>query len=325
MKSIINIKVKNKEKNLRIDILLSNQNIKLSRSRVKSLILENNLKINNIIITEPSKRVKLNDEIHFEISEPKKETLEPFKYSLDIIHEDNNLIVINKAAGISIHPGPGNYNNTIVNALINYGGHSLSNIGNELRPGIVHRIDKDTSGLIVVAKNNFSHEILSKQFSKHSITRVYLALVWGKMRPQSGKIETFIIRSSRNRQMMEVSSKKGKLAITNYKTLEVFENNKIPTFSLVECKLETGRTHQIRVHLSFKGNNILGDKKYKKKFKKFANIDPEFEELITGLNRQFLHAKKLGFRHPKSNERMEFSSKLPAELDKIIKKLRKIK
>ena len=325
MKSIINIKVKNKEKNLRIDILLSNQNIKLSRSRVKSLILENNLKINNVIITEPSKRVKLNDEIHFEISEPKKETLEPFKYSLDIIHEDNNLIVINKAAGISIHPGPGNYNNTIVNALINYGGHSLSNIGNELRPGIVHRIDKDTSGLIVVAKNNFSHEILSKQFSKHSITRVYLALVWGKMRPQSGKIETFIIRSSRNRQMMEVSSKKGKLAITNYKTLEVFENNKIPTFSLVECKLETGRTHQIRVHLSFKGNNILGDKKYKKKFKKFANIDPEFEELITGLNRQFLHAKKLGFRHPKNNERMEFSSKLPVDLDKIIKKLRKIK
>tara|TARA_Y100000994_G_C15295481_1_gene277275 strand:- start:144 stop:518 length:375 start_codon:yes stop_codon:yes gene_type:complete len=124
---------------------------------------------------------------------------------------------------------------------------------------------------------------------------------------------------------MEVSSKKGKNAVTNYKTLEIFENNQIPTFSLVECKLETGRTHQIRVHLSYKGNNILGDKKYKKKFKKFANIDPELEELITGLNRQFLHAKKLGFRHPKNNERVEFSSKLPGDLDKILKKLRKIK
>ncbi len=325
MKSIINIKVKNKEKNLRIDILLSNQNIKLSRSRVKSLILENNLKINNVIVTNPSKRIKLNDEIHFEVSEPKKETLEPFNYSLEIIHEDNDLIIINKAAGISIHPGPGNYSNTIVNALINYGGNNLSNIGNELRPGIVHRIDKDTSGLIVVAKNNSSHENLSKQFSEHSITRVYLALVWGKVRPQSGKIETFITRSSRNRQIMEVSSKKGKKAVTNYKTLEVFENDRIPTFSLVECRLETGRTHQIRVHLSYKGNNILGDKKYKKKFKKIVNIDSDLEEMIIKLNRQFLHAKKLGFNHPKNHERMEFSSKLPVELEKILKKLRKIK
>ena len=150
-----------------------------------------------------------------------------------------------------MHPGPGNYNNTIVNALIDYDSKNLSNIGNELRPGIVHRIDKDTSGLIVIAKNNISHENLSKQFSDHSITRVYQALVWGKIRPQNGKIETFITRSSRNRQMMEVSSKKGKKAVTNYKTLEIFEDEKIPTFSLVECKLETGRTHQIRVHLSY--------------------------------------------------------------------------
>ena len=325
MKSIINIKVKNKEKNFRIDILLSNQDNKLSRSRVKSLILENKLKINNIIITDPSKKIKLNDEIHFEVSEPKKETLKPYKYPLDIVHEDQDLIVINKSSGISMHPGPGNYDNTIVNALINYGGNNLSNIGNELRPGIVHRIDKDTSGLIVVAKNNISHENLSKQFSDHSITRVYQALVWGKIRPQNGKIETYITRSSKNRQMMEVSSKKGKKATTNYKTLEVFENEKIPTFSLVECKLQTGRTHQIRVHLSYKGNNILGDKKYKKKYKKITNIDRELEKSITALNRQFLHAKTIGFNHPKNNLRYEFKSKLPADLDQILKKLRKIK
>ena len=325
MKSIINIKVKNKEKNLRIDILLSNQDNKLSRSRVKSLILENKLKINNIIINDPSKKIKLNDEIYFEISEPEKETLEPFKYPLDIVHEDKDLIVINKSAGISMHPGPGNYDNTIVNALINYDNKNLSNIGNDLRPGIVHRIDKDTSGLIVIAKNNISHENLSKQFSDHSITRVYQALVWGKIRPQNGKIETFITRSSRNRQMMEVSSKKGKKAVTNYKTLEIFEDEKIPTFSLVECKLETGRTHQIRVHLSYKGNNILGDKKYKKQFKKFLGIDSELEDSIISLNRQFLHAKTIGFIHPTNNTRLEFTSKLPSDLEQILKKLRKIK
>ena len=324
MKSFINIKVKNKEKNLRIDILLSNQDNKLSRSRVKSLILENKLRINNIIITDPSKKIKLNDEIYFEISEPKKETLEPFEYPLDIIHEDRDLIVINKSAGISMHPGPGNYDNTIVNALINYDSNNLSNIGNELRPGIVHRIDKDTSGLIVIAKNNISHENLSKQFSDHSITRVYQALVWGKIRPQNGKIETYITRSSRNRQMMEVSSKKGKRAITNYKTLEIFENKKIPTFSLVECKLETGRTHQIRVHLSFKGNNILGDKKYKKKYKKFKNIDSKLENLLLKLDRQFLHAKTLGFTHPVNGKKIEFSSFLPQELENILKTLRKL-
>ncbi len=324
MKSNINIKVKNKEKNLRIDILLSNQDDKLSRSRVKNLILKNNLKINNIVVKDPSRKVKIGDEIFFEVVEPKKETLSPFNYPLEIIHEDDDLIVINKSAGISMHPGPGNYDNTIVNALINYTGNNLSRIGNELRPGIVHRIDKDTSGLIVIAKNNFSHENLSNQFSKHTITRVYQALVWGKIRPQNGKIETFITRSSRNRQMMEVSLKKGKKAITHYKTLETFENDKVPTFSLVECRLETGRTHQIRVHFSNKGNHILGDKKYKKKYKKFLNINTELEEKINSLSRHFLHAKTLGFSHPKNNKRMEFKSKLPLNLENILKKLRKI-
>ena len=323
MKKLINIKIGNNEIKLRVDILLSNQNIKLSRSRVKNLILENKLKINNLIVNDPSRKVKLDDRIYFEIIDEKKESLKPFKYSLNIIYEDNDLIVIDKPAGISMHPGPGNYDNTIVNALINYVGSNLSNIGSNLRPGIVHRIDKDTSGLIVVAKNNFSHEYLSRQFSDHSIERIYQALVWGKLRPQNGKIETFINRSSRNRQLMEVSSIKGKKAITNYKTLNIFEAEKIPTLSLVECKLETGRTHQIRVHLSNTGNHILGDKKYKKKFKKIINIDPNIEQLILGLKRQFLHAKTLGFNHPKKNERLNFSSKLPSDLENILKILRK--
>ena len=223
-----------------------------------------------------------------------------------------------------MHPGAGNYDNTIVNALMHYCKGNLSNIGDELRPGIVHRIDKDTSGLVVIAKNNETHEDLSKQFNKHTINRIYQLMIWGKLRPQSGKIETLITRSSRNRQLMEVGITKGKRATTNYKTLEVFENDKTPTLSLVECKLETGRTHQIRVHMSYKGNNILGDKKYKKKFKKLKNIDIDLEKSLYKLNRQFLHAKTLGFVHPKSGKELEFSSILPQDLENILKMLRNI-
>ena len=221
-----------------------------------------------------------------------------------------------------MHPGAGNYDNTLVNALINYDSKSLSTIGDELRPGIVHRIDKDTSGLVVIAKNNFVHENLSNQFNEHSINRTYQALIWGKLRPKNGKIETLITRSSKNRQLMEVGIIKGKKAVTNYKTLEIFENTKSPLFSLVECKLETGRTHQIRVHMSYKGNNILGDRKYKKKFKKFKNIDEDLEKLILNLKRQFLHAKTLGFKHPKTGKNIEFTSNLPNDLNLILKKLK---
>jgi len=149
-------------------------------------------------------------------------------------------------------------------------------------------------------------------------------MIWGKLRPQCGKIGTLITRSSRNRQLMEVGITKGKKAITNYKTLEIFENNKTPTLSLVECKLETGRTHQIRVHMSYKGNNILGDNKYKKKFKKLKNIDINLEKSLYKLNRQFLHAKTLGFTHPKSDKELEFSSILPQDLENILKMLRNI-
>ena len=221
-----------------------------------------------------------------------------------------------------MHPGAGNFDKTIVNALINYDKNSLSNIGDELRPGIVHRIDKNTSGLIVVAKNNETHENLSIQFSKHSITRVYQLLIWGKVKPSKGKIETFITRSSKNRQMMEVSRTKGKKAITNYKTIEIFENEYTPTLSLLECKLETGRTHQIRVHMNFMGNSIVGDDKYKKKFKKIKNINATLEKKLINLKRQFLHAQTIGFIHPKKNKEMIFNSILPQELEIILKMLR---
>ena len=322
MKNIINLIVNDSNKNQRVDVFINKCENSLSRTRIKNLILKKKLKINDIVSKDPSKKLVVGDKIELDIPEPEKASLKHYDYKLDIVFEDNDLLIINKSAGISIHPGAGNYDNTIVNALINYCGTNLSNIGDELRPGIVHRIDKDTSGLIVVAKNNISHENLSKQFNTHTIKRVYQALIWGKLRPQSGKIETLITRSSKNRQMMEVGITKGKKAITNYKTLEVFENDKVPTLSLIECELQTGRTHQIRVHMSHKGNNILGDKKYKKRFKKFKNIDEELEKSILKLDRQFLHAKMLGFIHPKSGKELEFSSILPHELENILKTLR---
>jgi len=324
MKNIINLIVNESENGTRIDLYLSKKKNEISRTRIKNLILKENLKINNLIIKDPSKKVFTSDKVIFEIPEPRTVSLKPYDYKLDIVFEDEDLIVINKFSGISMHPSVGNYDNTIVNALINYD-RKLSNIGDELRPGIVHRIDKDTSGLIVVAKNNVTHENLSNQFAKHTITRVYQTLIWGKLKPQNGKIETLITRSNKNRQMMAVGTFKGKKAITKYKTLEVFENKKIPTFSLVECKLETGRTHQIRVHMSHKGNNILGDKKYKKKYKKIKNSDPKLEESILKLDRQFLHAKILGFIHPRTGKHFEFSSNLPKNLNNILKKLRNTK
>ena len=322
MKKNISFIVEESEKNLRADVLINRKEKLISRTRIKNLILKAKLKVNNEIIKDPSRKMKKGDKLNLEIPKPKKASLKPYNFKLDIIHEDEHLLIINKPAGIIMHPGAGNYDQTIVNALMHYDKDSLSTIGDELRPGIVHRIDKNTSGLVVIAKNNETHESLTKQFNNHTISRIYHLLIWGKLRPSIGKIDTYIVRSSRNRQLMEVSKSKGKRAITNYKTLEVFENNKTPTFSLVECKLETGRTHQIRVHMTYLGNSIVGDDKYKKKYKKIKGIDIELENSISKLNRQFLHAKTIGFVHPKTNKKMSFSSILPKELNNLLKMLR---
>ena len=260
MKKIINLLVGTQDDILRVDQFINKYEKDLSRSKIKNLILKKNLSINNKLNEDPSKKTKINDRISLIIPEPEEVNLKPFEYKIEIIYEDNDLLVLNKKADISMHPGAGNKDRTLVNALINYK-KKLSNINGELRPGIVHRIDKHTSGLVVIAKNNFTHENLSNQFSEHSIERKYQTLVWGKLRPSNGRIETLITRSSKNRQLMSVSLSKGKNSITNYKTLEIFEKETVPTFSLIECKLETGRTHQIRVHMSYKGNNIVGDQK----------------------------------------------------------------
>ena len=322
MEKKINLIVKEEDKNLRVDVFINKKENDVSRTRVKNLILDNQLKLNNKTIIDPSKKVSIGDKLELTISNLKKPSLKPYNYKLDIVFEDEDLIVLNKPAGIIMHPGAGNFDNTIVNALINYNKNSLSNIGDELRPGIVHRIDKNTSGLVLIAKNNQAHENLSLQFNKHTIRRVYELLIWGKIRPSKGRIETLISRSSKNRQLMEVSNTKGKKAITNYKTLEIFENKNTPTLSLLECKLETGRTHQIRVHMKYLGNSIVGDDKYKKKFKRIKDIDPLLEKRITNLKRQFLHAKTIGFIHPRKNKEMIFNSILPHDLEIILKILR---
>ena len=322
MNKIINLIVDENNQSKRVDVFLSKYEKKISRTKIKNLIEKGYLEINNLKVLEPSKKVNIKDKIKLEVPELKKLEIKPYKYKLDIIYEDNDVMIINKPAGLVVHPGAGNFDNTLVNALIDYDKKNLSSINGELRPGIVHRLDKDTSGVIIVAKNNFAHVHLSKQFNEHSIDRKYIALVWGKLRPQKGEIKTFITRSSKNRQLMDVSQTKGKLAITNYKTIEIYENARVPTLSLVEYRLKTGRTHQIRVHMKFKGNPILGDKSYKKKLKKLKDVDPELNEIIKKIDRQCLHAKSLGFLHPTKNQRLFFESKLPNDLHKIVKKLR---
>ncbi len=324
MKKIIKLFVEDQNPSKRLDTFISSKVIDFSRTRIKNLILEGNIKVNNKVCYSPAKKINLNDNLLVEIPLPKKAFIKPYKYNLDIMFEDSDIIIVNKPAGLVVHPGAGNTENTLVNALINYCKKNLSSIGGELRPGIIHRLDKDTSGILVVAKNDKAHINLSKQFSDHTINRKYEALVWGALRPQNGIIKSYIKRSNKNRQLMETSFVKGKSAITNYKTLEIFQGNKIPTLSLVECKLETGRTHQIRVHMSHKGNSIIGDKSYQKKNKKFKKIDMELNSMLKNINRQFLHAKSLGFIHPSTNKKVCFEVSLPKELLKLVKKLRNL-
>ena len=303
----------------RIDKFLQSQINERSRTRLQALIRNGQVKLNNTIINSTSKKIKSADQIKVNFPSPKETPIKPNKIPLDILYDDDDLIVINKSPGVVVHPGAGNYEKTIVNGLIFKYKNNLSSVGGKLRPGIVHRIDKDTSGVIVVAKNDVAHINLSEQFSNHTIKRVYEALVWGSLKPQNGKIREKISRSVKNRQLMAVRREKGKISITNYKTLKIFQNLNIPKISLIECKLETGRTHQIRVHMNFKGNPILGDKSYGKTKKKFRKIDLCLEKKINNFNRQALHAKSLGFIHPTTKKEIFFEARRPKDFDNLIK------
>ena len=308
----------------RLDIILSQKITDLTRSNLKKIIESNNVNIDNVKTNSPSKKIKLNQEISVKFDIVEIDKVLPKKIKLDIIFEDKDLLIINKPSGMVVHPGAGNYNNTLVNALVYKYKNKLSDFNGSLRPGIVHRIDKETSGLLVVAKNNLSHAKLGKQFSDHTILRKYLALIWGVVRPLNGKIETLISRNKKNRQLMAVSDFNGKKAVTNYKTLKVFDIKDIPKISLIECQLETGRTHQIRVHMQYKGSPLLGDKQYGKKNLKFKKLNKDFEDKLILLNGQALHAKSLGFIHPTKNTIVNFDSKPQKDFKKLLNLLEKL-
>ena len=315
--------VEKDDSKVRLDKYLAYKLKNFTRTHIKRIILSENVHINDKIIPFPSQKLRIGDQIKLSIIENKKEHIKSQKIKIDIVYEDKDLIIVNKPSGMVVHPGAGNKDGTLVNGLLHLYNENLSNINGSSRPGIVHRIDKDTSGLIVIAKNNFSHAKLSEQFSRHTIKRKYIALIWGVVRPLNGRVTTLLSRNKKNRQLMSVSEVRGKKAITNYKTLKVYSSKEIPKISLVECLLETGRTHQIRVHLSYKGNGLVGDKKYGKKKLKFRKINKSFEKILLNFKRQALHAKELGFIHPTKNTEMKFNSKLPLDFKKMLDLLEK--
>ena len=318
MNNTIKFLVKNNDNGERADIFLSKKVKNLTRSFLKKLIKKNLLKVNDKIINSPSIKLKKNDNVEITVIYNQEQKLTPKNIKINVIYEDKDILIINKQKGLVVHPGAGNFKDTLANALAYKYKNNLSNINGKLRPGIIHRIDKDTSGLLVVAKNNTSHSILGKQFSEHTIKRKYKCLVWGILRPLNGKIDTLISRSKRNRQLMTVSEISGKRAITNYKTIRTFFKKDIPKISLMECELETGRTHQIRVHLNYKGISIIGDKQYGKRMLKFKKINKELSTLLKNLQGQLLHAETLEFIHPTKNKWIKFKSELPEDFEKML-------
>ncbi len=318
MNNTIKLSVDHENSGKRLDVFLSDNINHLTRSFLKKLIENKQVKLNSILSLSPSFKVKYKDKVVINVKQKDTHSIIPKKINLDVIYEDKSILVINKPKGMIVHPGAGNYDNTLVNALLFRNEKNLSNINGNLRPGIVHRIDKDTSGLLVIAKNNLAHANLGIQFSNHSIKRKYLCLSWGVIRPLNGKIITLITRDKKNRQLMTVSDLNGKKAITNYKTVKVFNIKNVPKISLLECELETGRTHQIRVHLKYKGTSLLGDKQYGKKNLKFKKVNNEFFIKLNQLSGQALHAKTLEFVHPTTKKWMSFNSDLPDGFKKIL-------
>ena len=321
MNNTIKFSVDTQNNGKRLDVFLTENIENYTRSFLKKLIENKHVKLNNNLLVSPSTKIKFKDQIIVHIFQKNNQDIIPKKIKLDIVFEDEDILVLNKPKGMVVHPGAGNNENTLVNALLFKYKKNLSDINGALRPGIVHRIDKETSGLLVIAKNNLAHSNLGNQFSKHTIKRKYLCLSWGVIRPLSGKISTLISRDKKNRQLMTVSDVNGKKAITNYKTIKVFNIKNIPKISLIECELETGRTHQIRVHLKYKGTSLLGDKQYGKKNIKFKKINNEFFDKLNKLSGQALHAKTLEFTHPVNKKWMSFNSDLPSSFKKILKLL----
>lgn len=303
--------------NMRLDKFLTLQS-GFSRSEIQRLIKGGNVLLNGEPIADTSYQVKENECFEVIVPEPVQSSATPEDIALVIVYEDDDLLVIDKPAGMVVHEGAGVHTGTLVNALLHHCGASLSGIGGVKRPGIVHRIDKQTSGLLVIAKNDAAHINLSAQFEKHTIKRTYFAFVYGVPNPTSGTISGNIGRSKFDRKKMALLQSGGKPAVTHYETLEIFGR----FASLVRCNLETGRTHQIRVHLSSKGHHLIGDSTYRAKGLSSLRIPSELKDELISFPRQALHAATLGFIHPKTKKELYFESPLPDDLQALLQKLR---
>lgn len=306
----------------RLDKFLSEHLPELSRSRIQALLAQGMVTLQDQVITDSSAKVKPLDRFTLVIPPPVPTHMLAQDIALDIIYEDSDLLVINKQAGLTVHPAPGHADGTLVNALLAHCGESLSGIGGVTRPGIVHRIDKDTSGLLVVAKNDTAHNALSAQLADRSLSRTYHAICWGVPVPAKGTITGNIGRSISNRQKMAMVKSGGKPATTHYHLREDFT-----IASLIECKLETGRTHQIRVHLTHLGHPLVGDPVYgqttesRLKSNLSKSLPKATREALLAFNRQALHALKMGFIHPASGKAMTFEAPLPDDMRELIKVL----
>ena len=298
---------------------LKQQDPSLSRVRLQALIEQGKLLFNNQPVLSPKTALR-EGTYTLEIPSVEKSCLKPQDIPFEIVFEDEDLIVINKPSGLTVHPGAGQHDGTLVNALLHAFGEKLSGIGGVRRPGIVHRLDKETSGLMVVAKNDFAHQKLSEQFADHTLARTYICFVYGKLAPVKGTVSTFIARHAVNRQKMAVtkSEQRGKRAITHYKVLKTFQNfdNALQFISMVECKLETGRTHQIRVHMNHIGHPLVGDPVYGKK-----TIPECWKKKVGDFKRQALHAKEIEFLHPRTGALVTFTSEFPQDMRDLLEAL----
>lgn len=303
--NIIEINLDDEHKGIRLDLVIASMLEDYSRSFVQKLFEKGAIEVNGSLCTEKKRKAASGDVVRVTIPEPERLEVSAEDIPLEIVYEDEDVLVVNKPAGMVVHPAPGNYTGTLVNALMYHCGDQLSSINGVIRPGIVHRIDKDTSGLLMVAKNDKAHNSLSQQLSEHSITRRYRAIVYSNFKEDEGTVDRPIGRDPKNRLRNAVIDINSKPAVTHYKVLERFGN-----FTLIEARLETGRTHQIRVHMSYLRHPLLGDELY----------GPAKNKV--GAKRQMLHAGILGFVHPSTGEYMEFTSPLPEDFEAILNKLR---
>ena len=299
----------------RVDRFLADSLGTISRSRVKLLIDSGRLRGEAGLITQPAEPVRAGSTYILDLPAPLPATPQPQPIPVSILHEDPDLIVLDKPPGLVVHPAPGNLDGTLVNALLAHCGPSLTGIGAERRPGIVHRLDKDTSGVMVVAKTQLASDALTVAFATRDLDRSYLALVWGQPQPLVGEIQAAIGRDKRDRKRMAVTDRGGKFALTRYRTTRAWQTS----LALLECRLATGRTHQIRVHLSSAGHPIVGDPLYLRRTPAAAKtLEPQLRGRLLDFPRQCLHAASLGFKHPRSGRAIRFEAAPPADFRALL-------